>query len=132
MNRSNSDPRWLQQCLGLLLAVLVSVSAWGGDTGYRLDYDYPQLTSGAYGPSVSMPEPWRDYGALSAIPSQQGVDYPEVYLPRQVRFRQGPPTERLRHAHTRYEFLYRFAPNCVQSVSFPCTARLFEDRFERP
>ena len=114
------------------LALALSPVAQAAGPDYQLEYDYPELTSGEYGTRFSPNDFWRDFGALGAIPSQQGLDYPESYEPALVGYRQGPPAQRVRGSHSRYEFYYRFVANCVSSMSYPCSPDLFGDRFETP
>lgn len=129
MKWSNSESRLFRSGLvGLILALSGSVVA--GETDYRVAYDYPGLAEASPGPLGSLSEPWRDFGALSLVPAQQGVDYPQSYLAELVGFEQGPPVARTLNAHTQYEFLYGLVLSCAQSATNPCSADLFKDRFE--
>jgi hypothetical protein len=107
-----------------------ATSAWGDGRAYSTAYDYPGTDRYWVAPLGTLSEPWLDFGESSAIPSQQGVDYPISYRPEAVGFGQGAPAARRRLAHSQYEFFYGSLGSCLTRVFYPCSANLFSDRFE--
>lgn len=111
--------------------VLVAFShAVAGELEYRLDYDFPVISGSAYDIHGSSFETWRDFEALTAIPSQMGIDYPQTYFPELVGFNQGPPRWLISRVDSYYEFYFGWRASCTESVISPCQASIFVDRFE--
>lgn len=119
-------PRTGAVALGIALAMGVLVALGSGqgvvlaDTGYDLDYDYPQQGDDWYG--SGLPDSRRDYPGTS-LPFFDGDDFGVGYEASLDLLEFGPPLVRTNLQRFEYRFRFDAASECVDATE--CSDGLF-------